>query len=52
MSPISLLMISKNFSDFANQNGFPAKFLKNPAKNRANLKGDSYPFKESFSAII
>lgn len=35
-------MISKNFDEFANQNEFPANFKKNAAKNRANLKGDSY----------
>lgn len=45
-------MVSKKFTDFANQNSFPANLPKNPAKNRANSKGDSYLFKEFFSGII
>lgn len=36
-----LLMISRIFAEFANQNAFPANFPKKAAKNRANLKGDS-----------
>lgn len=35
-SPINLLMISRNFSFFANQIASPANLPKNHAKNHAN----------------
>ena len=37
-----LLMISKNFFEFANQTSLLANLKKNLAKNPANLKGDCY----------
>ena len=48
----SLLIISKNFDEFANQNALLANFRENAAKNRANLKGDSYECNPLFCRFI
>jgi hypothetical protein len=52
LSCFGLLMISRIFAEFANQNAFPANFPKKAAKNHANLKGDSSKFNSLFYRFI
>ena len=49
---IFLLMISKNFFEFANQTSFPANLRKILAKNPANLKGDCYKYNRLLYGFI
>ena len=47
-----LLMISKNFFEFANQTSLLANLKKNLAKNPANLKGDCYKCKQIVGLLL